>query len=223
MVWVKICGLTTPVDAEIAVALGADAIGTLVNVPSPRSVSPAKAKKILDKGTNVDKAVVIMPRDVDDAIRIARITHPTMLQLHGAEGTSFIDRLREDLRRQDLDNIKLIKAIGIDPPAERDLLLTACRRYLSLVDGFVFDTKTPKGTGGTGLQHDWNISRWLRERLPEKPVILAGGLNPGNVATAISVVNPFGVDVSTGVERAPGRKDAEMIKSFIGVAREASG
>jgi len=222
MVWVKICGLTTPADAEMTVGLGADAIGTVVDAPSPRAVDPLQAKRVLGKAADADRVIVTTSKDIGRVIRLARITHPTILQLHGAETPSFVDRLRQGLHKNGLQDIRLVKSIGIDPSVEGGDLLTRCTSYLGSVDGLLFDTTTRNGSGGTGIQHDWNVSRWLRERLATTPVILAGGLNPENVAKAIWAVNPSGVDVSTGVEMEPGRKDPERVESFIRIAREAA-
>ena len=160
-----------------------------------------------------------MPGSIEEVVQITRIACPTILQLHGDESPTFLASLREELDREGFGATRIIKTIGVAPDSKRDDLLKTCKSYSDSIDGVLLDSKIHGSSGGTGAAHDWEVSRWLVGILDGKRVILAGGLNPGNVARAISAVKPFGVDVSSGVETRPGRKDPEMVKSFICAAR----
>jgi phosphoribosylanthranilate isomerase len=208
MVRVKICGLTNRDDALLAVKSGADAVG-IVNVrASKRFVDLNKAKKIFSTlPVFVSKIVVATPKNVGEALEIEE-TGADYIQLHGNESLDFVRELRVKT------GLGIIKKITVDGSSPEN-----SRRYSEIVDAILLDTEVEGVLGGTGKIHDWDMSKEIVESL-EKPVILAGGLNPGNVEIAIEKVNPYAVDVSSGVESTPGRKDKKKIEQFITNARK---
>ncbi|MFW5929870.1 MAG: phosphoribosylanthranilate isomerase [Halobacteriota archaeon] len=198
----KICGLTTEREVRQAVGAGADAVGFLVRVPvdSHREISVERAHE-LARATPpfVTTVAVTMPASPEEAGAVAVDTGVDAVQIHeaGFEGG-------EELRRR---GIKLIKKArpGETLPDE--------------ADAYVVDTEGERGAGGTGETHDWSETRAFVERV-DRPVVLAGGLTPDNVAEAVREVRPFAVDVSSGVER-DGSKDDELVRCFVERAREA--
>ena len=200
----KFCGITRIEDAREAVALGAWAIGLNHWSASKRRCDPAVAveisaelkRKILIAGVFVDASL-------EEVVRAAEDESLAMLQLHGDEGPDFC---REAARRT---GCKVIKAIRVHSTAE----VRGAEAYRT--DYHLFDTYRPGRPGGTGESFDWEL---IRDRRSEIPAILAGGLDPGNVAEAIEVARPFAVDVSSGIESAPGVKDHRAMAKF---AREA--
>lgn len=212
MVLVKICGNTSAGDAAKALELGADLVGVIVDVPveTPRKVSLEKAKEIYSVVPKEKRVMVLMPSSVDEVIRFCRDAEPGYIQLHGGESPDFLMELRESVP------CRIIKTIHVSG-AEA---LKEARRFSPLCDFLLLDT--PSVTmGGSGLKHDWGISREV-VLTAEVPVILAGGLSPENVGEAVRRVRPFGVDVSSGVESRPGKKDHRRVKNFIEAAKEAN-
>ncbi len=201
MVRVKICGITNTEDAMAAVRAGADALG-FVFAQSPRQVAPEKARQVIDAlpplvskvGVFVDEA----PRKVAE---IAARCGLDYVQLHGVEEVKEAQGL----------GLRVIKSFAMgkgDPPGPRDYPGAA----------LLLDTYVPGLAGGSGKSFDWSLAAPLAK---ERPIILAGGLNPENVAQAIEIVNPFAVDVSSGVEKSPGRKDHERVTEFVKRAKLA--
>jgi len=215
MVKVKICGFTNTADLRVACALGVDMVGTIVEIPkSPRRVTIEQAKQILAAAKGVDKVAVVMPKNLDEVERIARELKPDYLQFHFTFPADEILKLKKRL------GIKLISVIAISPKVEgHQEMISRAMEATRVADFLMFDTKGPSG-GGTGLTHDWNLSRRIRD-VVSKPIFLAGGLNPSNVKKAIRLVQPYGVDVSTGVESISGKKDARLMREFIEAARGA--
>jgi len=214
MVKVKICGFTNTADLKVACKLGVDMVGTIVEIPkSPRRVTIDQAKQILAAASKgVDKVAVAMPKNVGEVERIARELKPDYLQFHF---TFPADELLELKKRL---GIKLISVIAISPKVEgHQEMISRAMEATRVADFLMFDTKGPSG-GGTGLTHDWNLSRRIRD-VVNKPMFLAGGLNPSNVKEAIRLVRPYGVDVSTGVESSSGKKDARLMREFIVAAK----
>ena len=204
MIKVKICGLTNIDDALSAASCGADAIG-IVNVPeSKRYVKLHDAREIFKAMPPfVARVVVASPARISEIKEIER-SGAEYIQLHGIEDVMFVKEVRESTR------LKLIKQIYVTGPET----IEQAEVYSDLVDAILLDTKTKDGMGGTGQVHDWSISREITQRV-KKPVILAGGLDPGNVLDAIEKVGPYAVDVASGVETAPGIKDQNKIKQFL--------
>jgi phosphoribosylanthranilate isomerase len=205
MVQVKICGITSVEDAQAAVDAGADALGFVFYPPSPRYVTPEQAKQIVQKlppfvttvGLFVDVALGLV-NDIATRCRLDRI------QLHGREAPEFCRQV----------NQPVIKAFRIKN-ADSLAYLPGYRVSAYLLDAYV-EGALP---GGTGASFSWHLAAQAK---PYGPVILAGGLTPENVETAIEQIGPYGVDVSTGVERAPGIKDHQKVRVFIARAKAAA-
>jgi phosphoribosylanthranilate isomerase len=204
-VFVKICGITNPADAEAAIAAGADALGFNFWPGSERYLEPAEAAEwIRDLPGTITRVAVLVNPTPAYAKEIAAIDGIDCLQLHGAESPEFCLSLVEA-------QIPLWKAV---PMIERDTPLPDFHTNRLLLD-------TAAGTkfGGTGTPFPWNWARDLIVANPAWEFILAGGLNPENVAEAVNQARPFGVDVASGVEASPGRKDIYRVRDFIAAAR----
>lgn len=198
MTRVKICGLTSLEDAHAAVAAGADALG-FVLAPSPRRVSPDQARAIIRRLPPLVATVgVFVDEPPEEVARLKAWCGLDWAQLHGGEGQAHVEALAPRV-------IKVIP-MGRHTP-EPQAHLGVC---------LLLDTAVVGRTGGTGKSFDWTLAVELAR---QRPVILAGGLNPENVAQAIAIVKPFAVDVSSGVEREPGRKDHAKIRSFVARAK----
>ncbi|MBA4208627.1 MAG: phosphoribosylanthranilate isomerase [Parvibaculum sp.] len=211
---VKICGLSTPETVDAAVAAGADYLGFTFVARSPRFVSFDKARPL---AARVPSSVlkVALSVNADDAAFDAMVEaiRPDILQLHGAETP---ERLMELKRRY---GITLMKAIGVAEPGDPE----AGDIYRDSADLLLFDAKPPKSMagalpGGNGLVFDWSLIAGHR---PDMPWMLSGGLTAENVAEAIRITGAEAVDVSSGVESAPGQKSSEMIEAFIKAAKAA--
>ena len=201
---VKICGLTKKEDILFSASAGAEAVG-VVNVPSSkRFVSLEDAKKLFAYAPPfISKVLVAAPENLEHAEKM-QDTGINYIQLHGKQDNKFVKELRENL------SVGLIKQIAVTGHETIQL----CKDYSEYVDALLLDTETKTGLGGTGKTHDWNISAQIVKET-KKPVILAGGLNPENVKEAIEKVQPYAVDVASGVEYSPGQKDKHKIMEFI--------
>ena len=197
MTKVKICGITSLDDALMAAEAGADALGFVFFEKSPRHVLPDDAAGIiaaLPPFVQVVGLFVNAPLDLVNAT--ADRCGLDIVQLHGDETPSYCDGVHRRV-------MKAFRVRGVEslvPIADYD------------VAGFLLDAYSPGAYGGTGASFDWDCA--IRAK-GKGPIILAGGLDPGNVATAVAKVAPYGVDVSSGVESAPGRKDPEKVRRFI--------
>ncbi|MGA7071338.1 phosphoribosylanthranilate isomerase [Bradyrhizobium sp.] len=207
---VKICGLSTRETLDVALDSGADMVGFVFFPPSPRHLSLAIAR---DLGQAVERraAKVALTVDADDATLagIVDALQPDLLQLHGHETAA---RLRDIKRKFALP---VMKALPVETAAD----LAALPGYVDLADRILFDARAPKEAtrpGGLGAVFDWHVLENLDLKLP---FMVSGGLHAGNVAEAIRVTGAGGVDVSSGVESVPGRKDPEMIRAFIRAGR----
>lgn len=200
---IKICGLTRRADILHVVACGADFIG-LVFAESPRKVTPGAAVELLnDIPPSVKKVALFMDQDEAYVRNVVAATHFDILQFHGRESNRWCRQFGKPF----------IKAI---PMGDLSLAATEIKAYPD-ADGLLLDSHAPGRSGGSGETFDWSLISRGTQRL-----WLAGGLDPGNVARAIAEVRPWAVDVSSGVERAPGIKDHELVSSFIKAARAAS-
>jgi phosphoribosylanthranilate isomerase len=209
---VKICGIKDLAAMDAALEAGADMVGLVFFAKSPRNVTPAEAGKIAARAKGRAK-IVALSVDADDKLidAIDASIAPDLHQLHGSETPARVIELRSRTSRQ------MIKAIPV--AASSDLVPLVS--YEAVADWILFDAKAPKDAtrpGGHGQTFDWSLLANVKRT---KPVMLSGGLNPGNVATAIMEVRPDAVDVSSGVENAPGVKDAEKIFAFVRAARAA--
>ena len=213
MVKVKICGFTRAEDVRVACSLGVDMVGTILVPRSPRYVPIEQAREILAAASGeVAKVAVFMPRVPDDVEEIARKLKPDYLQLHFTFPANELRGFRDRLEA---------KIIGVTPvprkiESPQDIVHRAVE-IAGVADFVLVDTKGPYG-GGTGLTHDWSMSCKIRDAV-DKPVFLAGGLDPSNVKDAIKIVRPYGVDVATGVESSPGKKDVRLMREFIEAVR----
>jgi len=201
MVRVKICGITTLDDALVAAAAGADALGFNFWPQSSRYLEPQRAADIITHlpplVTPVGVFVNARPEEVERAARRAGLA---AVQLHGDEGP-------EDVKALAADGLTVLKAVRVGPRFRPQVL----RRYNG-ARAFLLDAEVKGARGGTGKTFDWKQARAARRY---GRIILAGGLNPDNVAEAIAAAQPYGVDVCTGVENKPGVKDHERVREFI--------
>jgi phosphoribosylanthranilate isomerase len=221
--WIKICGNTNLDDAKLAAELGADALG-FVFAPSPRHVTSAEVAKITPHlPANVERVGVFQSVD---AYEIARASHEaglTAVQLHSGVDFALLQRLHKLFAGQ----VSLIQTVHwqVDTNGESAVIVAGeLRRIVAdgLVDRVLIDSKLGAATGGTGISFDWEAARdTLDDASPELKLILAGGLRSENVAEAIQRLDPWGVDVASGVESAPGRKSPEKLAAFIRKARES--
>ncbi len=215
---VKICGNTNIEDAILAAEAGADAIGVIYVANTKRYIDLGAATRIFDAVPIFVSKVVVLTLDKDpiesvqDKINRIVDTGADCIQLHGDEPVELIADLREFLNAQ----VKLIKKVSVGGTKKK--CLENALAYENVVDALLLDTVTGGAIGGTGKEHDWSISKEIVERV-KKPVILAGGLNPDNVANAIAFVKPYAVDVSSGVEREVRIKDAVKVNRFIEAAK----
>ncbi|MCK4405381.1 MAG: phosphoribosylanthranilate isomerase [Hadesarchaea archaeon] len=215
MVKVKICGFTNPEDVKVACELGVDMVGAILVPKSSRYVTTMQARQILDAVSDgIAKVAVIMPKDSSEVEKMARELKPDYLQIHLTFPAGKLFDLKERL------DTELIIVTPIPREIEnRKKIIDRAIGVAEVADYVLLDTKGPSG-GGTGLTHDWSLSGEIREAV-KKPIFLAGGLNASNVGQAIKIVRPYGVDVATGVESSPGKKDARLMREFIGAVGEA--
>lgn len=201
---VKFCGITNIDDAAEAVRLGAWAIGLIHFHGSPRDVDRAVAAEIAAAFRRKCEVVgVFVNPTLDEVTQAVENADLTMVQLNGAEGASFCAEVK---RRTGL---KVAKAVHVSSAAD----VHAAEAFRT--DFHLFDRKTKGSWGGTGKTFDWELLRGHRSQVP---AILAGGLRPDNVAAAIEVTHPFAVDVASGVELEPGRKDHAAMTAFYEAA-----
>jgi phosphoribosylanthranilate isomerase len=215
VVKVKICGFTNPEDVKVACELGVDMVGAILVPKSSRFVTARQAKQILNAvSEGIAKVAVIMPKDFGEVEKMARELKPDYLQIHLTFPAGKLLKLKERL------DVGLIIVTPIPREIEnRKKIIDQSIEAAEVADYVLLDTKGPSG-GGTGLTHDWSLSGEIRVAV-KKPIFLAGGLNASNVGPAIKIVRPYGVDVATGVESSPGKKDARLMREFIGAVREA--
>jgi phosphoribosylanthranilate isomerase len=205
---VKICGVTREEDAALAADLGAWAVGVIFHPPSPRRCSRDEAARIAAAlRRRVEVCGVFVNQTLDLVADVADGVGLTMIQLHGDEGPAYC---AEIARRTGL---RVMKARRVRSGAD----LIALEPFHT--DYHLLDAHTPGLRGGTGETFDWTLAAQRRTRTP---VIVSGGLRPENVGEAIAVARPFGVDVASGVEAEPGRKDPARLEAFFAAVREAS-
>ncbi len=196
MVRVKICGITNWEDAHLAVELGADAVG-FIFAESPRQVIPQKVREITSRlPPFVSRVGVFLNHKENEVEEIVERCGLDVLQFHGQETAAYCRKFK----------CKVIKAFQIESISDLEAL------SLYKVDAFLLDTYHELLPGGTGITFDWDIAV---EAKKYGPIILSGGLNPENVAEAIEKVGPYAVDVSSGVEASPGKKDPEKMRAFF--------
>ncbi|MGB4600575.1 MAG: phosphoribosylanthranilate isomerase [Trichlorobacter sp.] len=203
MTRVKICGITSLEDALTAVEAGADALGFVFFAKSPRHIFPEQAARIISQLPPFVQAVGLFVNEEADTVNeVADLCRLDLVQLHGDEPPDYCRQFKR----------RLLKAFRV-----RSLTcLDPINNYQ--VAGYLLDTFSPSFYGGTGLSFNWEIAAEAVKR--HQRIVLAGGLTPDNVAEAISQVRPYGVDVSSGVEAAPGKKDRDKLRAFLQNAKE---
>lgn len=209
----KICGINSREALRAALDEGADYVGLVFFAPSPRHLDLEAARSLADEARGKAK-IVALTVDADDAAleEIMREVAPDFLQLHGRETPDRVAAIRKAFGRP------VIKAVPIH--ATEDTV--AAKTYIDIADMILFDAKAPDGAtrpGGHGRTFDWTA---LENVADEMPFMLSGGLSPENVEAAIRAARPAAVDVSSGVERAPGVKDAELIRRFLRAVKTAN-
>ncbi|MDP7051243.1 MAG: phosphoribosylanthranilate isomerase [Verrucomicrobiota bacterium] len=203
-VTVKICGITSVEDAQAVEQAGADAVGLMFYEGSPRHIALEQAKAIVDSLSNTIVRVGVFVNSEESFVRQAmEICTLNMLQFHGDETPEYCARFE----------IMTLKAIRVSDESS----LREMERYSA--DGFLLDAFSENSLGGTGETFNWELAK--RATKSGRPIFLAGGLSSENVAEAVKAVRPFAVDVSSGVESEPGKKDAAKVRAFVAAAKGA--
>ncbi|HEX4410781.1 MAG TPA: phosphoribosylanthranilate isomerase [Xanthobacteraceae bacterium] len=210
---VKICGLSTSEALDVALDAGADMVGFVFFPPSPRNIS-FKTAAFLESRVRGQAKKVALSVDADDThlSYVVDALGPDILQLHGSETPMRVTEIKARFK------LPVMKAIAVETKED----LAAIARYAAVADYLLFDARAPREAtrpGGLGKAFDWRL---LQNLVSGLPYMLSGGLDAGNVGEALHITRAPGVDVSSGVERAPGVKDPEKIRAFIRAAREAA-
>jgi phosphoribosylanthranilate isomerase len=217
--WIKICGNTTLEDAQLAVACGANAVG-FVFAESPRRVTAEVVSRITAQlPATIEKYGVFVDAGFDEIVADVEQCGLTGVQLHSESDLAF--RLRQHfVERPGGGRLGILHVLHYSQQIATEL---ETLRQHHAIDAVLVDSKTANAVGGTGVSYDWQRARSSFFRAaPYLRLIAAGGLSPENVAEAIRTLQPWGVDVASGVEASPGRKDAARVKSFIAQARAAA-
>jgi phosphoribosylanthranilate isomerase len=199
---IKICGITRYEDAKAAASIGADAVGFIFYEKSPRFIAPEAAAAIIAQlPPFISRVGVFVDEHPERVIAIARTAGIDTLQLHGMEPPSYCAMMP----------LPVIKAFSVDTGTDLSIL----DRYRTA--GFLLDTWSPEHRGGTGRSFDWSIAAQACRKSDR--IILAGGLNPGNIEEALSSVHPYGVDINSGVEIRPGEKNPHKMRQIVQIIR----
>lgn len=215
--WIKICANTSLQDAQLAIQAGADAVG-FVLAPSPRRITPEQVAEITGKlPAAVEKIGVFVDASLKEIVRSVHLCGLTGVQLH----SDSVSELPAQLRRQFHNSLRILRVVHFGPQAAEE---AAGIDLDSAVDAILVDSRTAAAVGGTGIAFDWNAARAtiFSNKDARARRIVAGGLGPANVAEAIATLRPWGVDVASGVEAAPGRKDPVKVREFVRLARAAA-
>ncbi|WDR07172.1 phosphoribosylanthranilate isomerase [Devosia rhodophyticola] len=209
---IKICGIKTPELLNATIEAGADIVGFVHFVRSPRHLGLEPLAQLISEARGRVQTCVLLVNPDNSCVAEIAALGPDWIQLHGPETPHRVEAIRAEA------GVEIIKALPIAAAAD----VANIAAFVEVADRILLDAKPPKSAdrpGGLGVAFDWSLLQGLD---PELPFMLSGGLTPDNVAEAIKTVRPFGVDVSTGVESAPGVKDIKLIKAFIKNARAAS-
>ena len=205
---VKICGITNLEDAELSIKFGADMLGFNFYPSSKRYISPEEVDAFVrELDPSIRKIGVFVNASIEDILFARRMGNLDAVQLHGDETREFITDVRKNMKT------RIIKAVRVASQKEMDELATLG------ADDFLLDSFSATEYGGTGRAFDWSVASEASGQGGN--IYLAGGLNPDNVAEAIRVVRPYAVDVASGVESSPGKKDPEKLEAFIRNAKNA--
>ena len=210
---VKICGLSTPEALDVALDAGADMVGFVFFPPSPRHLAFETARTLAGRVRGRAQKVALTVDAVDEFLQsVVDALQPDMLQLHGIESTDRVETLRLAF------GLPVMKALPVAVKGDLDCVA----RYAAVADRLLFDARAPREAtrpGGLGNTFDWRL---LQDINPGVPFMLSGGLDADNVGEALRVTRASAIDVSSGVERAPGMKDPDKIRAFIRAARMAA-
>ncbi len=223
MVRVKICGLRDAVMVRATVDYGADAVGFVVRSPkSPRNIDLDLASELISAVPPFIYAVAVTAStSMDEVLEVTGRLHPDAVQLHSQIG---LDSVSEISRTVKSWGTRLIGALAVEAGASYSEgmirnLTSKAKKLAGIVDAVIVDSAVGGSMGGTGVKVDLKVVRHLRDAVAPIPIILAGGLTPANVEEAISTVEPYAVDVSSGVESSPGVKNLSKVKLFIDKVR----
>jgi phosphoribosylanthranilate isomerase len=208
---IKICGIKTPEILEAAIDAGADMVGFVHFMRSPRHVSIEEVASLISEARGRVQTCVLLVNPDNSCVAEVAALGPDWIQLHGPETPHRVEAIRAEA------GVEIMKALPIG--TAEDVAHVAA--FVDVADRILLDAKPPKGAerpGGLGDTFDWNLLKALD---PDLDFMLSGGLTPDNVATAIKTVRPFGIDASSGLETAPGIKNAKLIEAFIRNARAA--
>jgi phosphoribosylanthranilate isomerase len=199
MVNIKICGITNPDDAHLAAGLGVDALG-FIFAPSPRRITPEAARAIIETLPPMVQTVGVFVNETEKTIReIVEYCGLSLIQLHGGESPEFCQKFRT----------RVVKAFRVKDEES----LESIRSYQGQVRAILLDTYQKGLAGGTGKTFPWELAKKAKEI--GLPVILSGGLTPGNVEEAIRIVRPYAVDVNSGIEERPGKKSSVLMRQLM--------
>ncbi|MCI0348335.1 MAG: phosphoribosylanthranilate isomerase [Acidobacteriales bacterium] len=218
MLWIKICGTTNLEDARVSIDAGADALG-FIFADSPRKIALAQAQEIitqLPKG--VEKIGVFVDDKPERILEVVTELGLTGVQLHGNESSIHVGALRKGTP----EGTRILKAVRLnDPAAGSQLAIYGANRRL-LPDAILLDSGSAEKPGGTGQTFNWRQWAGVAQQLSERMAItVGGGLTVENVAEALDILSPWGIDVVSGVEKSPGKKDHKKVRDFIAAARAA--
>jgi phosphoribosylanthranilate isomerase len=209
---IKICGLSTAETLDVALAAGADAVGFVFFPPSPRHLAYEAARKLAARVKGrAEKVALSVDADDTTLAAVVEALRPDALQLHGKESPARVADIKQRF------GLPVMKAIPVETRGD----LAAIADYVGVADRLLFDARAPREAtrpGGLGKAFDWRL---LENLDPGIPFMLSGGLDAGNVAEALRITRARSVDVSSGVERAPGEKDPDKIRAFVRAARAA--
>jgi len=203
---IKICGITNLADARYSAAAGADWLGFIQFEASPRYVDPKTAGEIIEWVYGAESVGVFVDADPDTVNRIAETVGFDRVQLHGHESVAYCERIDRPV----------VKAFAVHPGETAADLASRMAPYRRVVTHFLLDTHDDRVRGGSGRTFDWELARSLSR---DFPLFLAGGLSPENVSLAVRTADPVGIDVSSGLESDPGKKDFAKIDAFVEALR----
>ncbi|OPY14557.1 MAG: N-(5'-phosphoribosyl)anthranilate isomerase [Syntrophus sp. PtaB.Bin001] len=225
MTRIKICGIMTEEDIRLCVAASVEALGFVVEYPVvvPWNLDRQTAEELMRKAPPFVSRVIVVGDDHRTVVELTELLRPHVVQLHGNEPISATADLVSAIHELGVQAIKPLRfsvetgkcRSSCEDPVDAALLIEDTG-----VDGLVLDSVSDSRPAGTGKSIDWGLARKIRNRV-RVPVILAGGLHPGNVGEAITAIDPYGVDVISGVEDPARRKDPEKLKAFVKAVRDA--
>ncbi|MCP4049357.1 MAG: phosphoribosylanthranilate isomerase [bacterium] len=201
---IKICGITNIEDAQNAISLGVNAIGFIFVKDSPRYITPETAEEIsMNLPPFIQSVGVFLDQSIEEINAITTQCRLDIIQLHGSESPGFCLKMPR----------KVIKAIKVSDIED----IIGIAKYQGIVSAILLDTKVMHRDGGTGKTFDWGLA--LKAKDFDIPIILAGGINITNLQKALTLVNPYAIDISTGVENSPGKKDYNKMEEVLHIAK----